>query len=222
MNIKEAVSYLLNFKIKVSPAALRAAIRKGDIQNTVINSKKEGIEIPSSSLNEFALKKTSSPFVGFRIGYQQAKEEYTQNMISYQLGSRDSNSFLFETQYDNNYIYIRNNFHSGYNHFYLEIDLENKIIHLFDDLKFSGTSAINMASVDLIVDILNKIGEKPDDDLLKDFILIIYTRSNNVGNGYCFYSCVNKKTGAFGFGTENIEEPQGKLNESFKKLLNEK
>lgn len=74
--MKETIVYLSGLGIEINEPALRAAIRSGDIKSPTITSKKDGLDIPISSIHEYALKKTNNTLIAYEIGRRQMREEY--------------------------------------------------------------------------------------------------------------------------------------------------
>lgn len=82
LTVKDAIIYLSGLGIEIQEPALRTAIRKEEIKDTFLTSKKEGIEIPITSLHEFALKRTNNTLIAYEIGRRQMKEEYNRVLNS--------------------------------------------------------------------------------------------------------------------------------------------
>lgn len=179
LNIKQTIDYLKEFDITMTAAGLRAAIRRGYISGAEQTSEKGEIQLPVSSILDYALNKTNNKFSIYRAGFESAKERYEKNLIVHDLDSKYRKSFLFEASHTDHYHYLVNNFNKGFSRFYLKMDWEHAIIHLKCDVSEGGTLAVNQASEFLILDILSKLNDEVTEEAVKNTKLFIYIDSSN-------------------------------------------
>lgn len=181
MDIRDAATFLRSFGLKISDSGIRAATRRSKIQGVTKNSENGTYDFSKNGLIDYLLKQEKlSNFDVYRLGYYNAVEEFEDQVIDSRQSDRKYQSYLFATLDENKFHYICSNFWNGFNHFYVKIDTENSIIHLLDDLEYPGTSAINLASENLIYDILKKLNLKVTKDDLEKQILLIYTSSKSL------------------------------------------
>lgn len=210
LKVSECLSLMRQFDVKMSEAAFRQAIRKGQISNTIRASKKEGIDVPMPSLMNFMLSKISGNHDAYELGkfYMEWKFK-AQPLPDGRIGKLES--FIANSIGDNEYIYIGQFGNlTAYKAMNLCIDYENYTIHLLDDGELGGISSINLISSLVVADIWQKLGVTPNDDVLSKTCVNIYFRTNDrYSHIQGFYLSKN-----IGFGT-----PREPLYEKYAKLI---
>ncbi len=189
MNIKESKVFLGNLGLNISESALRRLLRNNDLLNVTKDSNKEGWDIPKKSLIEYAITQGKiSTITAYKLGYEQGLEKYKNECILRQ--GHQLECFLFSALCDCYHLIVTNAW-EGYNSFYIKIDEEKKIIHMFDSLQIAGTSLINLISSWLIKEILIKAKIVEKEDEIYDYSAIIYTR------GYSTFELYNQDISFF-------------------------
>lgn len=189
LKVSDCLEILRHFDIKMSEPALRQAIRKKQIKNTYLPSKKEGVNIPFASLVHFMIPKLPSELAAFELG----KFYYEQTMGSELLPTGsfgDLKSYLANGLLQNEYVYIAQLGNiSSYKTLYVKVDYDSHIIHLLDDSDLDiGISVINAISPWLIKDIWLKLGEETSKEFINSTHVNLYYRSlSRYGqiSGYC-------------------------------------
>lgn len=195
LKVSECLSIMKKFNVHMSEPSFRQAIRKNQVKNTVLNSKKEGIRIPFASLINFLIPKLQGNYDAYELGMFYKENTFFSNPLTTS-GIGEFHSILAPTIYSNEYIYVVENSHGGtYSSFRLAIDYENMIIHVYEDIDLIRTSMINFINSIIIVDIWNKLDVEITDELLEKSFVNIYCSSRNT-----IYSTIQSyslKTGEF-------------------------
>lgn len=210
LKVKEAVSFLSKYGIRISEPALRRAIRKNQIKNTYMVNSADGVNIPLESLINYCIPKLPGYFEAYNLGLDVQREKFERNVIT---ADSSIQSMMISGIGDYDYLYLVRNWYKGYKSLQVRVDYDNSILHVYDDFNFRGTSATNLISPDIITDIWGKIGMKVTNSLINETRVFIYSQFYNEYSNIAEYSNDGDE-----FGFKKITD-ETKYEPYFKKLI---
>ncbi|MCO5542038.1 hypothetical protein [Enterococcus faecalis] len=210
LKVPECLDILRRFGLNISEPAFRQYIRKGQVKNTYLTSKKEGVNIPLASLVNFMLTKLPGLHEAFELGKFYSEQKLLSEPLSAG-GFGEFKSYIARTIFKNEFIYlVQTSCERTYTSYHLYIDYDSYTIHLYDDGEVGGVSAINSISSIEIIDIWQKLGIDATEEVIQKTCVNIY---------YCTGDHYSVVTG-YGMSEQSgFSKPRYPLYEKFERLL---